>query len=170
MSWLSDVGDWLGGAWDSFTGLFDSSTPSQSTSNINFGVDGGNANFGLGDYLPSSNTSLDNVSNSSSSSSWWQNPSILSAAITSGAGLLQGMNNMNIEEQRLKASADQVKMNQMLELAKLKYQLMNKGAGTSRRGGSGSALAKQQLEAQLANNLASGYQNLGTNLASIYKG
>lgn len=99
-------------------------------------------------------------------------PSVLGAAITSGAGLLGGLSAMDAQKQQLAAAKEQQKMNQLLELAKLKYQLMGKGAGTGgRRSGAGGASGPtpQQINAQASQQLSSGYQNLGGNLASIYR-
>jgi hypothetical protein len=97
-------------------------------------------------------------------------PAVLSALVTSGAGLIGGLNNMSLQKEALKAAEEQKKMNQMLELAKLKYQLLSKGGGRSSgaRGGSGSNRA-QDLQNQYSASQASGYGSLGNNLASIYR-
>lgn len=97
-------------------------------------------------------------------------PSVLGAIVTSGAGLLGGLSSLSAQQEQLKAAKEQQKMNQMLELAKLKYQLMGKGGGGSRRSGSsGGANRGEQVNAQYSANQASGYAQLGNNLSSIYR-
>jgi hypothetical protein len=105
---------------------------------------------------------------------FWQNPAFLAAAIQSGAGLLGGMNQMDLQKAALKAQQEKEKMNQMLELAKLKYQLLGKGgSGGGRRsggkGGSGGMSAAQQLQAQYSAQQSSGYNSLGNTLSGIYR-
>lgn len=99
-------------------------------------------------------------------------PSVIGAAITSGAGLLKGMSDMDLAKQNMQSQKEQQRLNQLLELAKLKYQLLGKGGssgGSGRRsGGGGGTDPRQAINQQASAQLASGYQNLGGNLASIY--
>lgn len=96
-------------------------------------------------------------------------PGVLGAVVTSGASLLGGMSNMNLQKQQMKAAEEQRKMNQMLELAKLKYQLMGKGGSGGRRASGGGSNKSQAIDQQASAQMAAGYQNLGGNLASIYR-
>lgn len=102
---------------------------------------------------------------------WYTNPNVLGAAITAGSGLLGGLSQMNMQKQAIKAQEEQRKMNQMLELAKLKYQLLGKGASGSSGGrrGSGGPDPRQAINSQASAQLSNGYQALGGNLASIYR-
>jgi hypothetical protein len=97
------------------------------------------------------------------------NPGVLGAAITSGAGLIGGMSRLNAEKEAVKAQQEQQKMNQMLELAKLKYQLLSKGGGRASGAGGGSQNRAQDIQNQFSANQASGYQSLGNNLAATYR-
>lgn len=103
-------------------------------------------------------------------------PSVIGAAITSGAGYLNNMNNIDMAKQAQAAKAEEEKRNSILALAKLKYQLMGKGAPTGGRraggrsaggGGGGASSAQDQ---QYSASLASGYGQLGNALANIYRG
>lgn len=186
--------DWMGDAWDSFTGLFGGSeapsTDSYGGTLANLDIDGDGSigsmpissydSGGDYDYLDSYGK-FDGVSDFSSD---YQVPGstggksftdsltsapVLGALITSGAGLIGGMNTLDQQKNALKAQQEQVKMNQMLELAKLKYQLLGKGAGGGRRAGGNSNRAADQ-DAQFSRGQSSGYNQLGANLASIYGG
>lgn len=97
-------------------------------------------------------------------------PAVLGAMVTSGSSLLGGLSSLNAQKEQQKAAQEQQKMNQLLELAKLKYQLLGKGAKTSggRRSGGGSS-SGQNADAQASAQLANGYQSLGNNLSSIYR-
>lgn len=189
--------DWLGNAWDSFTGLFDGGgyTAGDPTSSVGQSVlgdididnSGTIGDMSIGDYQPGydyssldssfgdpftlSNTPTPTNKPGNNSPSWWQSPAVLGAAITSGAGLLGNLNSLNAQQSALKAQQEQQKMNQLLELAKLKYQLMGKGAKTSggRRASGPSGPTPQQINAQYSGNLVSGYNNVGSNLAALYR-
>lgn len=103
-------------------------------------------------------------------------PAVIGAAITSGAGYLGQMNQIDLAKQAQAAKAEEEKRNSILALAKLKYQLMGKGAPTGGRraggrsaggGGGGAGAAQDQ---QYSASLASGYGQLGNALANIYRG
>lgn len=68
---------------------------------------------------------------------FWDNftsPNVLSSAITAGAGLFGGMSQLDANEEALKASKENQKLQYLLELAKLKYG--QKGGGGKGGGGS----------------------------------
>lgn len=198
--------DWLGNAWDDFTGYFGGSDtagdPSSSVgqsvladididgsgdiggmdiSDYKPGYDYSSIDDELGGYSESFGQSLGGSSPGSPGTPgkpgekpWYSallSPSVIGAMVTSGAGLLGGMNQMDMQKQALAAAKEREKMNQLLELAKLKYQLLGKGASGSsgRRSGGAGADPRQAINAQASAQLASGYQNLGGNLASIYR-
>lgn len=115
------------------------------------------------------------VPDSQKDKSWYDaflSPSVIGAAITSGAGLLKGMSDMDIAKQNMQSQKEQQRLNQLLELAKLKYQLLGKGgsSGSGRSYRGSGANPAQAINQQASAQLASGYQNLGGNLASIYRG
>jgi hypothetical protein len=178
--------DWLGNAWDDFTSLFGSDESKDLTDwdskynppTYDFKGEQGAYDVFKNDYetdgvLQGDYSSFQPPRNYDDNQGGGilkslLSPSVLGAAITSGAGLLGGLNQMDMQKQALKAQEEQKKMNQLLEMAKLKYQLLGKGAsgGGRRSGGANPSVGiNQQASAQLA----SGYQNLGGNLASIYK-
>jgi hypothetical protein len=196
MAWGMET---LSNAWDSFTGLFGFNNSGsafsdgwESSDGIDYDFKGDQAGYDAfqadyadgtldGDYSRYQGNDpvirywrKDPVKDKNDDKPWYSSlltSDVLGAAITSGAGLLQGMSKMEMEKQQLKAAEEQRKMNQMLELAKLKYQLMGKGAGGGgrRSGGSGAANRAQAIDLQASNNLAAGYQNMGNSLASIYR-
>lgn len=203
--------EWLGNAWDDFTGYFggsdDGYNPGMETGNGGYDtsilsdldIDGSGSigdkpissynpentyDFGTMNVDGYNGYNVDGVSDvarpnnpaNPNEKPWYSallSPSVLGAMVTSGAGLLGGLGQMDMQKQQLAAAAEQRKMNQLLELAKLKYQLLGKGASGSsgRRGGGagGGADPRQAINAQASAALASGYQNLGGNLASIYR-
>lgn len=183
--------DFIGDAWDSFTGLFGGDEGATSSDGWKSNDDGWDYDFkgkpeayqqfesdysdnGIldGDYSSFEGADLNPSNNGGGFGKALLSPSVLGAIVTSGAGLLQGMNQMDIQKQQLKAAEEQRKMNQMLELAKLKYQLLGKGGsgGSGRRyGGSGGANPSAAINAQASANLANGYQALGGSLSSIYR-
>lgn len=186
--------DWLTDAWDSFTGLFGGSELSDNAQSVlgDIDIDGSGSIGGMDisdfksgydyysmddDYGAALASIPDNVSNNpnvkpgKSFLDSFLSPSVIGAAITSGAGLLNGMSAMDIQKQNLKAQAEEKKMNQLLELAKLKYQLMGKGASGSsgRKGGGAKGPTAQEINAQYSGNLASGYTGLANNLSSVYR-
>ncbi len=165
-SWFSDAYDYV----------FGSDTPEVAS----YGpyADGGK----YGDFLDDgsdNNSTIDwgasltpSPAPSNEQSGWTRaltSPAVLSALVTSGAGLIGGLNNMNLQKEALKAQEEQKKMNQMLELAKLKYQLLSKGGGRSSGSRGGGSNRAQDLQNQYSANQASGYSSLGNNLASIYR-
>ena len=166
--WLEDAMGWT-------NTLFSSAPESTDESFFNLGGDVPSS-MSLGDEYSLGNV-LGNAASSTDSGNWYDaflSPAVLGAAITSGAGLLGNLNALDIQKEQLKTAQEQQKMNQLLELAKLKYQLLGKGASTSsgRRSsgrGGGSGAANSALNTQLSANLASGYQNLGNSLSSIYR-
>lgn len=98
-------------------------------------------------------------------------PSVIGAAITSGARLLKGMSDMDLQKEALKRQAEEKRMNDLIKLAQLKHQLIGRGsAGGGRRSGGSGANPAQSINTQASAALAGGYQNLGNNLASIYRG
>lgn len=205
--------EWLGNAWDDFTGVFGGSddyagNPQSSTgqsvlSDIDIDNSGSIGSMDISDYKPDYDYSSvddefggysENFGNPFDGTSgnpgatpgtlgkpgekpWYSSllsPSVLGAMVTSGAGLLGGLNQMDMQKQAIAAAKEKEKMNQLLELAKLKYQLLGKGAsggGGRRSGGAGSGGANPSgaINAQASAQLASGYQGLGNNLASIYR-
>lgn len=109
-----------------------------------------------------------------SAAPFYTNPNLLGAAITAGAGLFQGMSALDVQKQALKAQQEKDKMNNLLELAKLKNQILMKGSsgsgGGRRAGGSGGAGQAEAVDRQYSANKISQLSSLGANLANIYKG
>lgn len=104
---------------------------------------------------------------------WYTNPNILSAGITAGAGLLNGMGAQDTQRRALAAQQEQAKMKNLLELAQLKNSiLMKQSSGSGRRasGGSGAANQAAAVDRQYSANKVSQLSNLGSNLANIYRG
>ena len=123
-------------------------------------------------YNPVSAPTATNTPTPQDGKSFWDSltsPNVLGAAITAGAGLFGGMSSLNAQKEAQKAALEERKMNQLLELAKLKYQLMGKGAGGGGRGRSGGASRSSQIDAQYSGALANGYNTVGGNIAATYR-
>lgn len=101
-----------------------------------------------------------------SSASSFLNPNVLAAIITSGASLTGGLAKLGLEEDALKAQKEKEKMDNLLGLAKLKYQLMGKGSGGG--GGRGSGGSGSADQARNSANKVTQFNNLGSTLAGIY--
>lgn len=82
-------------------------------------------------------------------SSFWESPGLWSSVIGAGAGLLQNSQNIDANDEALKAKNESDKFNYLIELAKLKYAQPKGGGG----GGGGSTRNKN---ADLIDVLASG--------------
>jgi len=139
--------------------------------NVGYGANSSYDYDGLA-YNPVSTPAATNTPKPEDGKSFWDSltsPNVLGAAITAGAGLFGGMSNLNAQKEAMKAAQEEKKMNQLLELAKLKYQLMGKGAGGGGRGRSGGASKAGQIDAQYSNALASGYNTVGGNIAATYR-
>lgn len=198
MDFLSDIGDFFSNGWDSFTSLFGESEPASDSyggtlSNLDIDGDGNIGSMPISDYSPSGDYDYfgdfgnyepgkndftgvtggggggGSSSGSKSNSPWYTNPAVLSAAITSGAGLFKGMNELSLQKEALKKAEEDKKMNQMLELAKLKYQLLGKGGSSGRRSGGGSNRSAD-INAGYSRQQSNGYQALGQQLSNIYGG
>jgi hypothetical protein len=187
--------DFLSNAWDSFTGLFSGdSGNAQTMSDLDIDGDGSIGSTAISDYpstgyAPDLSYGADNVYNTgfsditnpnpaidgpassgNSKGPWYTNPNVLSAGITAGAGLFGGMSQLNVQKQQLKASAEEKKMNNLLELAKLKNQILMKGSSGSGSGRGGGAGKAEAVDRQYSTNKINQLNNLGSNLGSIYKG
>jgi len=167
----------LGGAWDSFMSLFDSSPSAPEINSDNYGPlkDGGS----YGDFLDDgtdNNSVVDwsapTLSKVDDKASWYTNPNLLGAGITAGASLLNGMGVQDTQKRAIAAQQEQAKMKNLLELAQLKHSILMKGSGGSGRRASGGGGANQAADVarQLSANKVSQLSNLGSNLANIYRG
>jgi len=124
-----------------------------------------------GDYSSFAGASSPALSKPDSKGAWYTNPNLLGAGITAGAGLFGGMAKLDADKQNLKAQQEQSKMNNLLELAKLKHQILMKGSGGSGRGrGSGGANRSEDLDRGHSANKINQLSNLGANLSNIYRG
>ncbi len=97
------------------------------------------------------------------------NPNVLGAAITAGAGLFGGMSRLNAEKEAQKASQEQQKMNNLLELAKLKYQLTKGGGGSGRGSGGARRPTQAEIDAQYRNSMAGSYNSVGSGIAGAFR-
>jgi hypothetical protein len=182
--------DFLGDAYDGFMSLFNggSETPTLDSS-ISGQVEGGGLDLSGGNNYDSNLFSFEaptieghstggglnkpNLSNVPEKDPFYLNPNLLGAGITAGAALFQGMGNQSIQKQQLKAAEEARKMNNLLELAKLKNQILMKGSsgsGGRRASGGGGSGQAEAVDRQYSTNKISQLSNLGANLANIYRG
>ncbi len=176
MSWLSDFGDYVGitgdeaptdDGWESSEGWdYDFKGKPAEYSSFLDDYEDGTLDSDWGDY--------EGASGGGSEKSFldsFKSPGVLAAMIQSGSGLLAGMSNLDVQKQAIAAAKEKEKMNQMLELAKLKHSLMGKGGSGGRRsGGGGSSVdPRTAINAQYSANQVSGYNSVGNNLANIYR-
>lgn len=129
MSWISDIVDWGGnllGGGDTYS------------------VGGGDNYSSIGDLFSSGS------GGGGGGSSLWSSPGLWSSVIGAGAGLLQNSQQIDANEEALKAKNESDKFNYLIELAKLKYAQPKGGGGG---GGGGSTRNKN---ADLIDVLASG--------------
>jgi hypothetical protein len=164
--------DWLGDAWDGFTGLFGGE---DASANIGPLADGGSYGDLLDDGLDNNTISSWNDTVNPipkpkpESAPWYTNPNVLGSAITAGAGLFGNMSALDAKRENDRANREAQKMNSLLELAKLKHSILNKSSsGGTRSGGSGAKA--EDTARQHSVNKINQYNNLGSSLSSIYKG
>lgn len=152
--------DWLGDAWDGFTGLFgdaDSSSLSSTQSDLLNDIDisgdgtiGGVpiSSYGSEGFAPDltnigSNDGYNSVLGGydfgggklskvdpKADAPWYTNPNVLGSAITAGAGLFGNMSALDARKEEQRANREAQKMNSLLELAKLKHSILKGSSGT----------------------------------------
>ena len=133
--------------------------------------------FSTGYQAPS--LSLDSVpsmtptptSTQDSGKSWLDSltsPNVLGAAITAGAGLFGGLSQIDQQREAQKSAQEQQKMNNLLELAKLKYQLTKGGTGSGRASGGSRGPTRGEIDAQYRSALANSYNTVGSGIAGVY--
>lgn len=124
-----------------------------------------------GDYLKTMNAPSAPVTPGSSGSGkdvpFYKDPAILGSIITSGAGLFNNMSALDAKKQSEKNAQEQQKLQALLSLAQLKHSILAKeGQGGARSGGARASDVNRQNSVNYVNAL----NNLGTNMANIYKG